>query len=208
MSEVRLAGRRSAADAEITRKQILAAALSLFSSKGYDATGVREIAAQAGVSHGVVRHHFGAKFDIWKSVIDDAFARYRELMLPVVEAARVSDKPLEAFRSVVSAFVQTSINTPEFAALFVREISQTSERADYCRENFSTIHEVIGGLFERARQESDALRLHSNDSFFYTLMSLTHFRLLHPDAAVALEFPLPSGVASMHDLIMLTLFRD
>ncbi|HPE33055.1 MAG TPA: TetR/AcrR family transcriptional regulator [Parvularculaceae bacterium] len=43
------------------RRQLLRAGMKLFAEKGFSAVGVREIAAEAGVSLGLVRTHFGSK---------------------------------------------------------------------------------------------------------------------------------------------------
>jgi AcrR family transcriptional regulator len=43
------------------RARIRDAALSLFAERGIEATTIRDIAKQAGVSSGLVRHHFGSK---------------------------------------------------------------------------------------------------------------------------------------------------
>lgn len=45
------------------------AALEVFASVGLDAT-VRQVAARAGVSHGLVRHHFGSRDGLRKAVDD------------------------------------------------------------------------------------------------------------------------------------------
>jgi AcrR family transcriptional regulator len=44
-----------------TRPKILAAARTLFASRGYHATTVRDIAAEAGVNAALVHHYFGSK---------------------------------------------------------------------------------------------------------------------------------------------------
>lgn len=46
---------------EETRNHILAASLKLFAQSGYDAAGVAEICAAAGVSKGAFYHHFPSK---------------------------------------------------------------------------------------------------------------------------------------------------
>jgi AcrR family transcriptional regulator len=53
-----------------SRAQILAAALELFSHRGYRATSVRDIAAAAGVSTGNVYHHFPDKETIFLQLLD------------------------------------------------------------------------------------------------------------------------------------------
>lgn len=63
---------------ERSRQQILEAALTLFSHRGYGATSVRDIAAEAGVSTGNVYHHFPDKETVFRQLLDqywEAIAR-------------------------------------------------------------------------------------------------------------------------------------
>jgi AcrR family transcriptional regulator len=53
-----------------SRSRILEAALELFSHRGYGATSVRDIAANARVSTGNVYHHFPDKETIFRSLLD------------------------------------------------------------------------------------------------------------------------------------------
>jgi AcrR family transcriptional regulator len=53
-----------------SREQILEAALHLFSTQGYRATSVREIAEHAGASTGNVYHHFPDKETIFRTLLD------------------------------------------------------------------------------------------------------------------------------------------
>jgi AcrR family transcriptional regulator len=56
---------------EHTRRQVLDAALELFSHQGYRATGVKEIAEAAGVSTGNVYHHFPDKEAIFRTLLEE-----------------------------------------------------------------------------------------------------------------------------------------
>jgi AcrR family transcriptional regulator len=56
---------------ERSRRQVLDAALQLFSRHGYRATSVRDIAEAAGVSTGNVYHHFPDKETIFKTLLDE-----------------------------------------------------------------------------------------------------------------------------------------
>src|SRR6476469_5046395 len=56
---------------ENTRRQVLDAALQLFSHQGYRGTSVREIAEAAGVSTGNVYHHFPDKEAIFRTLLDE-----------------------------------------------------------------------------------------------------------------------------------------
>ncbi|MDQ6800476.1 MAG: TetR/AcrR family transcriptional regulator [Acidobacteriota bacterium] len=56
---------------EQSRRQVLDAALALFSHQGYRATTVREIAVEAGTSTGNVYHHFPDKETIFRTLLDE-----------------------------------------------------------------------------------------------------------------------------------------
>ncbi|EGU47757.1 TetR family transcriptional regulator [Vibrio ichthyoenteri ATCC 700023] len=64
-------GRRSAQDAENTKKQILMVAADMFCELGYERVSLRNISEQAGVSHSLIRHHFGSKEKIWHAISDE-----------------------------------------------------------------------------------------------------------------------------------------
>jgi len=52
------------------KREIVKAALCLFSEKGYAATSTKEIAAMAGVSEGAIFKHFSSKRELMLSLID------------------------------------------------------------------------------------------------------------------------------------------
>jgi len=207
VKETRAAGKRSAEDAEVTREAILTAALKAFSVDGFKAAGVRDIAASAGVSHGVVRHHFGSKMDLWKQALDQVFDYFGSRLIPLIQDAGEEDA-LADFRSVVAGFIDISLANPGFARLFVLSMRDEGERADYCAERFGQLHGAIGQLFYRAQKESPALAAHSNDSFFYCLMSLTYFRLLFPTLGAAVEYPVSQGIMDQKSLILSVLIPE
>jgi AcrR family transcriptional regulator len=59
---------------ERSRTALLDAALALFSSQGYRATSVRDIAERAGTSTGSVYHHFRDKEAIFRTLLDQFWA--------------------------------------------------------------------------------------------------------------------------------------
>jgi AcrR family transcriptional regulator len=56
---------------ERSRRQVLDAALHLFSRQGYRATSVRDVAERAGVSTGNLYHHFPDKEAIYRALLDE-----------------------------------------------------------------------------------------------------------------------------------------
>jgi len=60
-------------DAAATRAAILAAARRHFAARGYERAGVREIAAEAGVTGALVNRYFGSKAQLFREALEDAF---------------------------------------------------------------------------------------------------------------------------------------
>jgi AcrR family transcriptional regulator len=67
------------ADAEATRRRILASARLLFSERGIDGASVREIARGADVSLAMVHHYFGSKDDLYAACVAAMDAELDEL---------------------------------------------------------------------------------------------------------------------------------
>lgn len=57
--------------------RIRRAAVERFARQGFAATTLREIAEDAGVTHGLVRHHFGDKDGLRRAADDDVMGRLR-----------------------------------------------------------------------------------------------------------------------------------
>ncbi|HEY7224287.1 MAG TPA: TetR family transcriptional regulator [Micromonosporaceae bacterium] len=67
------------------RTHIRDAALALFAERGFDAVTVRQIAAAAGVSAGLVVHHFGSKQGL-REVVDEYVSSIVDELLAALEA--------------------------------------------------------------------------------------------------------------------------
>ncbi len=61
-------GRRAGESA--TREQVLEAARERFARQGYDATTIRQVAADAEVDPALVHYHFGAKADLFAAAVE------------------------------------------------------------------------------------------------------------------------------------------
>jgi AcrR family transcriptional regulator len=60
------------------REQILDAATRAFARTGFAATGLDDIAAEAGVTHVIVYRHFASKTELYRAVLDRARTRLAE----------------------------------------------------------------------------------------------------------------------------------
>jgi AcrR family transcriptional regulator len=83
------------------REQLILAVLSLIARKGVRASTVRDIAQEAGVTQGLIRHYFGSK----ESLVAAAYDYHMSRMTDAVWQA--SDKP--GPRARLAAFVISSL---------------------------------------------------------------------------------------------------
>jgi AcrR family transcriptional regulator len=78
---------------ERRRRQVLDAALELFSHQGYRGTSVREIADQARVSTGNVYHHFPDKEAIFRTLLDEFWVITESARYPFTRALKAGTFP-------------------------------------------------------------------------------------------------------------------
>ena len=62
--------------AKDTKERILAAALEMFSQKGYAGTNIRELTASLGLVKSSMYKHFRSKEEIWNTLLDELIAYY------------------------------------------------------------------------------------------------------------------------------------
>ncbi|WP_120634931.1 TetR/AcrR family transcriptional regulator [Ruegeria sp. EL01] len=130
MTEISAATARDIATAK-RRDQILEAAVICFLEQGYHQTGVRDIAARAGVSLGNLYNHFPSKHDVLVEIARlerkdvDPFL---EMLMKPSPAAKVLDKFLGAYAKYLSApenvilsleITSEAIRQPDIAKLFL-----------------------------------------------------------------------------------------
>jgi AcrR family transcriptional regulator len=84
------AGDRSAEDLT-ARARIRDAALRLFAERGLDGTTIRDIARAAGVSGGLIRHHFGSKDDLRAACDSYALDQIMQIKEQAVLEGRLAD---------------------------------------------------------------------------------------------------------------------
>ncbi|NKI34970.1 TetR/AcrR family transcriptional regulator [Wenzhouxiangella sp. XN79A] len=81
-------------DPELTRRQILAAALELFVDQGFADVSMRQIAEKSGVTKSLIHHHFGSKDALWEATKEAALSRYVADQMQELEQATTVDGSL------------------------------------------------------------------------------------------------------------------
>jgi len=105
-----------------TRAAILDAAERLFAEKGYDATSLSEVGAQAGVSRATPGYFFGSKADLYQAVLDRCFAEVRDAVRAGRARALASNQNSETILAgAVSDYFDFLAARPNFIRLIERE---------------------------------------------------------------------------------------
>ena len=98
-----------------TRAAIMQAGAELFASKGYAATGVREIAQAAGCNQALVSYHFGGKEKLYDAILGECID---SLVDAVAAYEKRADSP---FRSLVHGFAHAFSGRENLVAIILRE---------------------------------------------------------------------------------------
>lgn len=97
---------------EETRARILSTAETLFAQQGYDATGLAELCAAAGVSKGAFYHHFPTKQAVFQALLDGWLEQLDQHMFAAITAsADISTGLLEIAASTGPIFAGAGTRT-------------------------------------------------------------------------------------------------
>jgi len=131
MKLCRRQGRRCAQTAEETKHLILATAGKMFCNLGYEKVSLRNISEVAGVSHSLIRHHFGSKEQIWYTVSDTLNA-YMENYIQALVDDFPENKPanIVLYHFIMKLLAHT-LQTPQPIQFIADAIRQEGEFFDY-----------------------------------------------------------------------------
>ncbi len=107
--------RRTKEDAQKTRARILASALSLFASKGYEPTTLTDIAARLKLTKGAVYWHFDSKEKLLVELVRLALEKFRRQIEDLMPEGELS------YPSVAEMMVRNAehvVSDPKGAAFF------------------------------------------------------------------------------------------
>jgi AcrR family transcriptional regulator len=142
----RRVGRR-AQNKEAIRKRIVTAALSLFQTKGFDATTTKAIARKAGIAEGTVFNYFKSKEDMalhfFEQEVDQAIAAVRE-------NPRLRKAPLEEklFTLVHSQLEFLAPHERFIGAAFIHALKPASQLGIFSHRAQALRHRYVGFVQE------------------------------------------------------------
>ena len=125
------------------RAQILDAAVRVFARDGFDTARVADVAAQAGVAHGLVYHYFASK----QALLEAVFRQTWDGMLDAIRAVESSGQPArEQLRQVAAIILRTWRRDPDLIRVLVREVArspQVEAQAEAITEALAVLERIV-----------------------------------------------------------------
>ncbi len=139
------------AKAQQTRAGIVDAALRLFEAGGYDATTMRAIADEAGVSLGSAYYYFSGKEELVQAFYDRIQVEH------TVAAGDALARPgfADRLRGVLETFVDVAEPFHDFGGQFFRNAADPRSPLSPFSQQSASAREASTSLFRRAVQSSD-----------------------------------------------------
>lgn len=139
------------AKAEQTRAGIVDAAMRLFRENGYDATTMRAIADEAGVSLGSAYYYFSGKEELVQAFYDQIQVEHAT----AAEAAYGSQVFGDRLRGVMEAFVDVAEPFHDFGGQFFRNAADPASPLSPFSQQSAPARQASTALFRRAVEGSD-----------------------------------------------------
>lgn len=124
--------RRTKEEAEITKQNLLSAALEVFSRKGYTATRVEDVARQANLSTGAIYHHFGGKSDLYIALVEKNSAKANRLAQQIIEEG---GSPATTLTRLLVRMFQFAEEDSEYRAVIELSLNKTEAVSDLASIN-------------------------------------------------------------------------
>jgi len=125
-----------------TRERILDVALTLFADKGYDATSMREISEQLGITKAALYYHFDSKADIVRAMLAETERKVTEL----AAWAREQPNSPELRRDVLTRW--SDIMQAHGLAAFRFVVANRQVIHDLSPDQHGGMHQCLGELYE------------------------------------------------------------
>ena len=116
-----------------------------FAARGYEATRVGDIAADAGVAYGLVYHYFPSKDAVLEEVFREAWGR---LLAAVALAEETAGTAPERLALVVKIVLRAWRDDPDLVRLLVREVTRNphiQDELDEIGQAFATLERIVAG---------------------------------------------------------------
>lgn len=146
-------GRRTAQEAEQTKKAILKIAAQLFCQYGYKKVSLRQISEQANVSHSLLRYHFGSKEKIWQHISDHIYQYFQEYFQYIIDSLPQNLPANVQLYKLMNRVLACSLNDPRAITFLADAVRQEKSMVNYFLEPSRKNNQLIDGLIKEFKQE-------------------------------------------------------
>jgi AcrR family transcriptional regulator len=140
---------------EERRQQILEAALAVFTQKGYHATNVSDVAAQAGVSQGTIYWYFDSKDALFEAAILFAFSEFGEAALGGLEQYPTATEKLRAIAQAMEGFADVAEGMFMLFLGYWASSDRREESAQIWIDLLKQYKDVVAGIIEEGVQNGE-----------------------------------------------------
>jgi AcrR family transcriptional regulator len=154
---------------ELTAQRILDAAETVFASKGFQGSSLREIAASAGIREPGLYNYYAGKRELYAAVLDRA-------LLPMAQAMRShlsGSDPLRSYTQLPSIMTDLLLEHPAMAALFQQALQGAGEES----EGAQLMEAWLDRLFNQAIEIMQALGYERVDRADLAIQTIAMFNL-------------------------------
>lgn len=132
---------------------VIAAALKLFSRRGFDGTALPAIAAISGVPVPLIIYHFKTKDGLWRACVDAVYARVGAHVAGYA-ARTAAATGAERYRIQIRAYVTALAAHPEYMRIVILEGMEPSDRLAWLIANHQgRVTASLVALIEAAQAE-------------------------------------------------------
>lgn len=137
------------------KSEIRRAAVTVFAAKGYHNTRVSDIAAEAGVAHGLVYHYFAGKEDVLADVFQGTWGQIEQGITSIASSEATASQQL---KDVVRLLLGSYRLAPELVRVVVLEVTRSGHlraQVDEVAQVFAIIERIIADGQRRGELRSD-----------------------------------------------------
>lgn len=128
---------------EQRRRELLAAASTVFAEKGYAAANVDDVVRRVGVARGTFYLYFRDKRDVFAALVDDFMTRLESAVVSI-DVAHPTLTPVEQLRANLVRVVELALSEPVLMRLALHDAaSQGPELAARIEVFYASIHQLL-----------------------------------------------------------------
>jgi TetR/AcrR family transcriptional regulator len=157
------------------RGRLGTAARELYSTHGFEAVSLRQVAEAAGVTPAMIHYYFGGKHGLWIAVLED----YLEEALGSLLAARAEFEAPGGLELYLSRHAEILGRQPWVAPLLFREvILGGGPSAEFVQRFPAQLRELLRGAIAKARQRGELADDLDTELLILSLLSAAVFPFL------------------------------